>query len=309
MTGLSRGQAWELGIEFLAELLLFSLPYGADQMGLPHNFWLDLVCWGFAVIVFVRMFWIFPLWAARLSRLEKGLMSFIAVSLFVLIFYKPVLTAYERHETDSVSTPAAKGQDQAGKVPNENAPTNLPTAKQIPDAPPPKKPPPQQFMKSVEPRTDAPVSSGPCSNIQIGGTQNTAATNCLPPSRVLSDDAAQSFALALSASKRGMLRVVLASSSDDVFPLAEQLCAAAESVNWGTSCPNSRYATMGRDVSVNGLACYSENWDAEDAVAFREAMRITHLQCNYIPRAYSFGGLQIGGTGGVTILIGSPVQP
>jgi len=35
----------ELGIEFLSELLLFLYPFGAEQMNLPHNFWLGLGCW------------------------------------------------------------------------------------------------------------------------------------------------------------------------------------------------------------------------------------------------------------------------
>lgn len=33
----------ELGIEFVVEWLLFLYPYGAEQMNLPHNFYLGLV--------------------------------------------------------------------------------------------------------------------------------------------------------------------------------------------------------------------------------------------------------------------------
>ena len=84
----------EIGIEFVIELLLFLYPYGADQMGLPHNFWLGLGCWIVGAGIAVRMFWIFPAWTKRLTRLEKGLIAFISVAIFVAIFFRPVVNAY-----------------------------------------------------------------------------------------------------------------------------------------------------------------------------------------------------------------------
>lgn len=280
-------------------------------MGLGHNFWLGLVSWAVGIVVFIRMFWIFPLWSARLSRLEKGLISFIFVAFVILIFYKPIISAYTKRQTETTETQPLKGQEPAEKAPDQTAPTNPPPiVKPIPDVPP-RKNTPLGEAKTDEPRrsADNQVSVGPCSNVQIGGAGNTATTNCTPQSRVLSDDAVRAFATALSASKHGVLRVVLASSSDDTFPLAEQLCSAAQSVHWATQCPNNRYSTMGRDSYVSGLACYSEDWNAGDSAAFKNAMQGARLPCNYIPKAYSFGGIQFGGTGGVTILIGSPGQP
>ena len=310
MTSNPQNHAWKFGFEFLAALLLFFWPYGADQMGINRNFWFGFGSWVAAIAILIRMFWISP-WSAGFSRLERGLISFIFVACFVFIFYKPVLTAYGKQHADTEGKGTPSGQGQAEKVPPENAPTiPPPTVKPIPGVPPPKSLPSRE-TKTDEPRTsaDAHMSLGPCSRVQIGGAGNTATTNCTPQSRVLSEDAVRTFASGLSASKHGMLRVVLASSSDDAFPLAEQLCAAAQSVKWGTTCPNSRYSTMGRDAYVSGLACYSEDWNADDAVAFKDAMQAAHLLCNYIPKAYSFGGIQFGGTSGVTILIGSPVQP
>ena len=153
---------------------------------------------------------------------------------------------------------AAKAKAQ--KVPPENAPTiPPPTVKPIPGVPPPKSLPSRE-TKTDEPRTgaNAHMSFGALQATYKSAAQGTpATTNCTPQSRVLSEDAVRTFASGLSASKHGMLRVVLASSSDDAFPLAEQLCAAAQSVKWGTTCPNSRYSTMGRDAYVSGLACYS----------------------------------------------------
>ncbi len=127
-------------------------------------------------------------------------------------------------------------------------------------------------------------------------------------SRVLSDDALRRFVVALTAAKQGTLRVVLASSADDVFELSQQLCGAAHQANWALSCPQSRNAVMGREVIAKGLQCYSEDWRAADATAFQNAMKAAQLSCTYFSNGYDFGGIQILGTSGVTVLIGSPAQ-
>lgn len=90
----------ELRIEGAVEVLLFVLPYGAEQMNLPHNFWLGLVCWAVGAVVAARMFWIFPAWASRLSRLEKALIIFIFWAGCVCVFYRPVVTAYGKRNGD-----------------------------------------------------------------------------------------------------------------------------------------------------------------------------------------------------------------
>jgi hypothetical protein len=91
----------ELGIEFLVELLLFFYPYGAEQMNLPHNFWLGFGCWVFATAIAVRMFWIFP---TRLTHLKKGLIAFLCVGVFAWAVHEPVIEAYKQ-----------KGQKQDGQ--------------------------------------------------------------------------------------------------------------------------------------------------------------------------------------------------
>ena len=84
----------ELGVEFVVDLLLFAFPYGAEQMNLPHSFWLGFGCWVVGIAVAIRMFWIFPLWTHRLSSLEKGLLAFILTSAFVMAVYRPINSAY-----------------------------------------------------------------------------------------------------------------------------------------------------------------------------------------------------------------------
>jgi hypothetical protein len=93
----------ELGIEFSVEVLLFLWQNGAEQMNLPHNFWLGFFSWVVGAILAVRMFWIFPLWSARLSRLEKGLISLIALGGLSLILYRPLLAAYKSQNTTKIS--------------------------------------------------------------------------------------------------------------------------------------------------------------------------------------------------------------
>ena len=70
-------------------------------MNMPHNFWLGLGCWVFGTIIMIRMFWIFPWWATRLSSGAKGVISFLLVLVFVLIFWKPVMLAYEKKTADT----------------------------------------------------------------------------------------------------------------------------------------------------------------------------------------------------------------
>src|SRR5258706_10993536 len=90
----------ELGIEFVVEVLLFLYPYGADQMGLPHNFWFGLGCWMVGTAIAIRMFWIVPIWLGRLSSLGKGIIVTVLIGIYVLVFYKPVMVAYGKRNSE-----------------------------------------------------------------------------------------------------------------------------------------------------------------------------------------------------------------
>src|SRR5208283_1513543 len=84
----------ELGIEFVVQLLLFLYPYGAAQMRVPYNFWVGVGCRVFATAIAIRMFWIFPPWAQKLTRLKKALISLVAVGIFIVAFSSPATNAY-----------------------------------------------------------------------------------------------------------------------------------------------------------------------------------------------------------------------
>ena len=150
------------------------------------------------------------------------------------------------------------------------------------------------------------VTQGPGSIAQLGGTGNTAIIT-VPVSRVLSDEKLAAFTTELKKSETsGVLRVVLASSADDVFPLSQQLCAAADLAHWAIACPPTRNSSMGREMVAEGLQCYSDDWQTSDVMAFTKAMKAAGLTCGVHPRHYDFGPMVIGGTDGVTVVIGSP---
>lgn len=196
----------ELGIEFIVELLLFLYPYGADQMDLPHNFWLGLGSWILGTIIAIRMFWIFPLWAKRLSPFHKSLIAGLFVVGFCAVFYKPVLMAYAKWSGPKVV--AANLQEQQREKNTETKQESKPAV-----AKPSRKPQPSNHKTGIaledssEGVIDAPhisgveqgivvkhskveinnaeiqgaqvgtITQGPGSIAQVGGTGNQAIIN------------------------------------------------------------------------------------------------------------------------------------
>lgn len=110
----------ELGIEFAVELLLFLLPYGAEQMDLPHNFWLGALCWAAGTAIGIRMFWIFPYGVVRLTRLEKGLIASICVFILMLAVYRPVIAAYRKQRSTGTNTNTQSSANDASGPKNAN---------------------------------------------------------------------------------------------------------------------------------------------------------------------------------------------
>jgi hypothetical protein len=115
------------GIEFLIGLLTFLYPFGAEQMGLPHNFWVGLGCWLFGAAIAIHIFWTCAL---RFSALEKGLISFIFVAAAALVVYGPLLKAYRALNGGGTQT-ATASKPPAPKLDLQPAPSvdTTPTAK------------------------------------------------------------------------------------------------------------------------------------------------------------------------------------
>jgi len=94
----------ELGIEFCLELAIGLYQLGAEQMELPHNFWIGLFLWIAATGLALRMFWIFPKiekwrWEMKLS------IATIAVIIFIVLAWKPIRAAYRKGSVSPASAP------------------------------------------------------------------------------------------------------------------------------------------------------------------------------------------------------------
>lgn len=146
-------------------------------------------------------------------------------------------------------------------------------------------------------------SSGDCSPNTIGNGNTTV---CTPISRAMPTAKLEAFASELK-STTGTIRVIPQSSAADVFELQRQICDAANEAHWPNTCSDSRSGTIGPSRVVKGLQCYSDDWTANDAAAFKRAITAGGLACHYNPHQYVvLPGVYFNGTSGVTILIGDP---
>jgi hypothetical protein len=168
----SRPVYLELGIEFLAEVLLFLYPYGAEQMNMPHNFWLGLSCWIFGALLAVRMFWIFPAWVPNRSTLEKVLISVLFLSALSYLLYGPVAMAYSKRNPIAQAVPIPK------LVPK---PSVISTPDPIKSEEPKKQrvSKPGHGVAAVPKSTITQTTGAPCSGNAIGGSVDN--SNCNPP--------------------------------------------------------------------------------------------------------------------------------
>lgn len=138
----------------------------------------------------------------------------------------------------------------------------------------------------------------------------------IPRSRILSEERRRAFYAELSKEK-GYIYIVLAGSSDDVYPLAQQICDAAKAAKWDSACPMGRNSITVGEPEVEGLECYAEDWESKGASAFRQAMNVADLPCNFVAhqwvphlrgRTAMISGYEFNGgmptTNAVTILVG-----
>ena len=172
----------ELSIEFVFALIAFLGPYGAQEMGLPHNFGMGLGCWIIGWAIIIRAFWIFP-WSRRFSRLEKGLIAFIATAVITTIFYRPILRAYGKRDGAPVPVPITKASP-AGPTPQKEVPATEPATKP-PNASTKHKSHARQSATGQQPATPRPnVRAQNCPNgVCIGGDNfgNPTVNNFAPP--------------------------------------------------------------------------------------------------------------------------------
>jgi hypothetical protein len=178
MADLRKPVKLELSVDTFLTLLLFLYPYGADQMNLPHSFWIGLGCWMLGAAVAVRLLWIILTWAHPFTKLERVLFAAIFVGVLVVCFYRPVATAYESRRLRQEH----RSQNQVAST-KTSQPASSQTTKPLSSPPAPKTKP----KKNAKPSEGAVASSsgtnsgaarsitqGPGSIAQVGGSNNTA---------------------------------------------------------------------------------------------------------------------------------------
>jgi hypothetical protein len=280
----------ELGIEFLLELLLFLYPYGADQMGLPHNFWLGLGCWVLATVIAVRMIWIFPVWSDRLSSAAKGIIALVLVAIFVAIFFRPVLLAYYKRNGDS---------EVVKKLPDNKSPESpapeQPAAKPIPPAKPPRVP----SIKKANPiptvqsgnnnaAVGGGITQGPGSIAQVGGKNNIATINNGPPPLLISHEQQQHLTasarpfVAQFAGKK--LNISLHNATTETAEFGDGLDAAFQAAGFQTNTGVVSFvgAALSRGVTIR----YGVN-----QAKLAEAIRDSLLRDKVVDKVYQATGI------------------
>jgi len=163
----------ELGIEFCLELAIGLYQLGAEQMDLPHNFWVGLVLWIAATAVALRMLWIFP-GIERLNPKLKVAIASVAVALLVFITRTPVTSAYKKAKAHDLSAHEMPVHHQQDSKPTDPKPEEK-TSQQKGESAKKTTPKPKTEQPNIR---VGPIEQGPCSNAQIGGSNNQATTNC-----------------------------------------------------------------------------------------------------------------------------------
>lgn len=105
----------ELGIEFCIELAIALYQFGREQLDLPHNFYLGLGCWVVALVVALRMFWIFP-GIERLRLSIKAVIVVVIIAFVVRFSWESVRAAYSTYADDpTVMIDVIRGWDSNEK--------------------------------------------------------------------------------------------------------------------------------------------------------------------------------------------------
>lgn len=143
------------------------------------------------------------------------------------------------------------------------------------------------------------ITTGPCSNVQVGGNGNQASVNCGALSRVTVGKKADKFKAALVGTQ-GMVFIFPDGTDQDVVPLAKQLCDFF-SASWAVNCVGvpgyHTEITIKLPTELIGLHCYL----ADDVI--RKAFKDSGLQCIY--EDGPFKGANGISFGAPTILVGN----
>ncbi len=147
------------------------------------------------------------------------------------------------------------------------------------------------------------------SNVQVGGSNNTATTNCVPPSRVLTAEKAKQLTRDFTQIPHLNVSIFPAGTSDDVQPAFLQLCNIIMDASWHPNCQGLNGASIGgmRIPVIEGIQCFSSSWNTGTQALVKTALDSAGFGCSYINHPFTAEGTVSGHVtfGGIVILIGT----
>jgi hypothetical protein len=201
----------ELGIEFCLELAIGLYQLGAEQMDLPHNFWVGLVLWIAATALALRMLWIFP-GIERLNPKLKVAIASVAVALLVFTTRTPVTSAYKKAKAHDLSAHEMPADQQQDAKPSEAKPEDKKPTDEKKDAPLVKKnnrkkqnlqpkeesAQPPSTTAARPPQPNVTVNHAPNGIANSGTIQGNVTVNNIGTSRTITPKAAAEIRIGLS---------------------------------------------------------------------------------------------------------------
>jgi hypothetical protein len=318
------GQGW---ITTLLGFILALLSLGLPMIGVTVNLFL-----GFFFLSLAFLLMVYGVWNWEKQSSWRRLPRIVSVCLLALAYFfllgGHIYTRYHREhsvpETKAgINPPVGEGgkgadfqlvgttnapQGTANPLPTTRAQQGqreAPTSQRIAS-----KPVAASSLKPVVPLRSSPASSAPATSTTIyapngigisGGTVNSPTVNIYaPPDRTMSAESMQKFEGGLSTAPFGDVVIAIASNSDDVIDVANQLRDVLHAVHWGHSTLSGLFGEpMG---SAHGIECYSEDWSRDPGLSFKRAANTAHFPCKYINHRYNQGGVVPGGD--IQVLIG-----
>lgn len=264
----------EVSIELILSILLFVVPFGAEQMNLPHNFWVGLGCWFAGIAIVLRIFWIFPIWIPKRTRLEKFLLAGILLAVFASLFYRPILTAFKNRNQQSIQR-ASIPQTQQGSNQNNQSNHNqsierssseasFPSEKALPLAHPTSK---HAKAKSTDSQTAPSSPPAPGSIVQQGNSggvnviQGTTGSNSPITNSPININSDRRLTSPIPATKFPQTTVWISTLGDsEEIDLAVNLQAALAAAGWNARLGSRMEVVPGtvRGIEVYGTADASQ---------------------------------------------------
>jgi hypothetical protein len=276
-------------IYFILGFSIALLIWGVQLIGVVVNIFLGGIVLAIAFGLVVYAFWIWERPAAWHVLLRIGTIAFAAVIYFLLVGRQMVAEWHKEHLNVAAKLePAPSVVGQA--TPQPTKPIKSPSQKQ-----------------SGKGNSQAgAITTGPCSNVQVGGNNNTATTNCASPSRVLTDAKAKQLTTDFSGIPPLTIWVFQAGTSDDVQSVFLQFCNVIRDAAWHPNCQGLNGMSVSgpefRTSIVEGIQCYSDSWNTETPALVKAALEHAGFGCTYINHPFRSGGVTLGQ---IAILIGT----